>query len=147
MTTSRPSTIATVPAARKRVPWLRYSRQRFLGCLVCASEELCSLGLCRRCYDAARHSETHFGGRKEDVLERDGRRCRVCGAATDIVHHRRPGCNDLAWLTTLCAACHPTVHRLQALDRYLPPPLIELWREQHPETPALQFQFAWEARA
>ncbi|HTF70056.1 MAG TPA: hypothetical protein VK638_46000, partial [Edaphobacter sp.] len=37
------------------------------------------------------------------------------------------------WLITLCPACHATVERLQRLDRYLPPLLLALWREQHPD--------------
>ena len=147
MTTSRPSAIAAVPAARKRVPWPRLSTAALLCCLVCESEELCGSGLCPRCCDASCHSETHSAGLKEEVLERDRCRCRVCGAATDIVHHRKPGRNDLAWLTTLRAACHATMHRLQALDRCLPALLRELWREQHPEAPALQLPFNWEAPA
>ena len=54
---------------------------------------------------------------------------------------------ELAWLTTLCAACHTTMHRLQALDRHLPPPLVELRREQRPEGFAARLPFDWEARA
>jgi 5-methylcytosine-specific restriction endonuclease McrA len=138
---------ATRLAARKKVPWPARSRQRFLHCLICGHEELCSAGLCRHCYDAAYHSETYFGGLKEDVLERDGGRCRVCAAPTDIVHHRRPGVNDLAWLIAICAGCHAVVHRLQRLDRYLPPLLIELWREQHPASGTEQFPLPFEERA
>ena len=130
--------------ARRRVPWPRRFRQRFLCCWVCGGGELCSAGLCRSCYDAAHHSETNFGGHKEAVLARDGRRCRVCRTGTDIVHHRQPGCHDPAGLLALCAACHATVHRLQALDRYLPPLLLVLWREQHPAAPAGQLQFGWD---
>ena len=142
MTASAPAALQT-----RRVPWPTRSRQRFLLCLVCGSDELCSAGLCRSCYDAAYHSEIYFGGLKEQVLERDGYCCRVCPTPTDIVHHRKPGLNELAWLITICAACHATVHRLQVLDRYLPPLLIELWREQHPDAPAAQLQFELEPAA
>jgi hypothetical protein len=128
----------------QRVPWPARSRQRFLCCLVCSDPELCSSGLCRRCYDAAYHSETCFGGLKEEVLERDGRRCRACGEPTEIVHHRRPGVNELAWLVAVCARCHAVIHRLEQLDRYLPLALIELWREQHPAARVEQLQLAWE---
>jgi hypothetical protein len=102
---------------RKRIPWPRHSRQRFLSGLVRASEELCGSGLCRSCCEAACRSETHVGGLKEDVLARDGRRRRA------------------------------TARRLQALDRHLPPPLVELRREQRPEGFAARLPFDWEARA
>jgi hypothetical protein len=130
----------------KRTPWPRHPGERYLCCLVCGNSELCSSGLCRRCYDATHHSGTHFGGLKENILERDGGRCRVCDHATQVVHHRQPGLNDPDWLITLCAACHVVAHRLQALDRYLPPLLIELWREQHPEAPVSQLQFEFAER-
>lgn len=133
----------TARATRKRIPWRRTRRQRFLCCLVCGNPELCSSGLCRACYDAAYHSETYFGGLKEKVLERDGRRCRACREATDIVHHRKPGVNELEWLITICARCHAVAHRLQRLDRYLPPLLIELWREQHVDPAPEQLQLEW----
>jgi hypothetical protein len=42
---------------------------------------------------------------------------------------------------------HAVAHRLQRLDRYLPPPLIERWRERHPEGFAAPLPFDWEARA
>ena len=122
------------PAARKKIPWPARSRQRFLLCVLCGSDEVCSSGLCRSCSDAAYHSRTYFGGLNEQVmLERDGCRCRICGEATDIVHHREPGRNDLEWLIAIGAGCHAVVHRLQRLERYLPLLLIELRREQHPE--------------
>jgi hypothetical protein len=54
---------------------------------------------------------------------------------------------ELAWLTTLCAACQATVRRPRALDRRLPPPLVERWRERHPEGFAAPLPFDWEARA
>jgi hypothetical protein len=54
---------------------------------------------------------------------------------------------ELARLTTLRVACHTTVHRLRALDRRWPPPLIERWRERHPEGFAARLPFDWEARA
>jgi hypothetical protein len=49
------------------------------------------------------------------------------------VHHRRPGCDQEKWLITLCPACHATVERPERVDRYLPPLLLALWREQHPD--------------
>jgi len=35
----------------------------------------------------------------------------------------------------------PAVERLQFVDRYLPPLLRLLWREQHPELPDAQLPF------
>jgi hypothetical protein len=47
------------------------------------------------------------------------------------------------WLITLCPACHATVEPLERLDRYLPPLLLTLWREKHPEA-GEQMAFALE---
>ena len=136
---------AAVPGIEStEIPCPRQEQARALLCSVCGSEEVCSGGLCRRCYDIAHHSEAYFGGRKDQVLARDGRSCRTCGESTSIVHHRKPGCNEIEWLITLCAGCHAVAHRLQRLDRYLPPLLIVLWREQHPDEPFEQLQFEWE---
>ena len=141
--------VASAPAVprKRRVPWPAHSRQRFLCCLVCSSDELCARGLCRSCYAVAYRDETYFSGCKDRVLARDGRRCRVCGEVTRVVHHRRPGVDRDEWLITLCPACHATVERLQQLDRYLPPLLLRLWREKHPEANDAQQQFAWEEGA
>ena len=81
---------------------------------------------------------------RRGVLNQDGRRCRVCGASTDVVHHRKPGVDEDRWLITLCPACHATVERLAQQDRYLPPLLLLLWGEQHPDIPAGQLQFELE---
>ena len=135
--------VGLVPVVPRKVPWPAQSLERFLHCLVCGSAKLCSAGLCRSCYDAAYHSESYFGGLKEDVLERDGHCCRACGVPTGIVHHRKPGLNEIDWLIAICARCYAVVHRLQQLDRYLPPLLVELWREQHADPAAEQLQLAW----
>lgn len=141
---SSASAPSTERSSIRKVPWPAHSPQRFLHCLACGSDALCSSGLCRSCYDAVYHSETYFGGLKEPTLERDGHCCRVCGDSTGIVHHRKPGVNELDWLIAICARCHAIVHRLERLDRYLPPLLVELWREQHHEdAPAEQLQFEW----
>ena len=126
---------------KRRVPWPAHSRQRYLCCLVCFSDELCARGLCRKCYDAAYRDESYFSGCKERVLARDGRRCRVCSLTTAVVHHRKPGVDQDEWLITLCPACHATVERLQQLDRYLPPLLLQLWREKHAGAGDAQLQF------
>jgi hypothetical protein len=80
---------------------------------------------------------------KERVLARDAHRCRVCGEVTNVVHHRKPNVDLEEWLITLCPACHATVERLERLDRYLPPLLLTLWREKHPDA-GEQLSFALE---
>jgi NMD protein affecting ribosome stability and mRNA decay len=98
-------------------------------------------GLCRRCYRSAAHSRFCFGGLRDEILERDGRACRSCGAGNRLhVHHRKPGVNDRELLITVCAACHARLHRLAAIRMWIPEPLLALWEEQHPGV-ALQLQF------
>jgi hypothetical protein len=46
---------------------------------------------------------------------------------------------EIAWLVTLCPACHALVHKLRRHRHWLPASLLGLWREQHPEVP-LQLQ-------
>jgi 5-methylcytosine-specific restriction endonuclease McrA len=96
------------------------------------------------CYWQHRRSLRYFAGLREAVLLRDGCRCQACGVANQrAVHHRRPGLHALPWLVTLCPACHAVVHRLRARRRFLPDPLLRLWREQHPAVPLqLQLQMA-----
>jgi len=90
-------------------------------------------GLCRACYRARAHSRQRFDGLREEILERDGRLCRACGAAGRLhVHHRRPGVNDRELLITVCAGCHARLHRLAALRIWIPELLVALWVEQHP---------------
>jgi hypothetical protein len=82
---------------------------------------------------------------RQTVLERDRRVCRVCGEAKSAggspihVHHRRPGVSREKLLIALCPAHHALVHRLQVLDRMLPPLLSELWRELHRGAPEQLF--------
>ena len=93
-------------------------------------------GLCRSCYFAGARSRQRFDGRREEILERDGRECRACGSASRLhVHHRKPGVNDPDWLITVCAACHVRLHRLAALRVWIPELLVALWIEQHPGVP------------
>ena len=54
---------------------------------------------------------------------------------------RGPGRACLRALITLCAACHARLHRLGAIDRWVPENLLELWAEQHPGV-ARQIQFS-----
>jgi hypothetical protein len=118
--------------------------QRVLLCLVCGQDEICARGLCRRCYDAAYHDDCYFAGALERVLARDGFCCRVCGTASQVVHHRRPGVDLEEWLITLCPACHATVEHLDLLDRYLPPLLQLLWEEKHPAVAVRQWTLSFE---
>jgi hypothetical protein len=71
----------------------------------------------------------------------------VCGAGKTLhVHHRRPGRDDAELLLTVCAACHACIHHLRTNRRWLPSPLFELWREQHPDS-SVQLQLELEAAA
>ena len=99
--------------------------------------------LCRRCAQHQADSRRRFGGEREAVLRRDRYRCTVCHQNDERlhVHHRRRGCHQRRWLTTVCAACHARLHRTAAIrSGWLPPFLIELWSEQHPGVP-VQLQF------
>jgi 5-methylcytosine-specific restriction endonuclease McrA len=71
-------------------------------------------------------------------LERDGYACRICGASghdkrSITVHHRVPGKSLLHLMISLCPGCHAKVHRTKMVLTELPPLLLKLWREQHPE--------------
>jgi hypothetical protein len=50
-------------------------------------------------------------------------------------------------LRQILATHEEIARRPRALDRYWPPPLVEVWREQRPEGFAAPLQFDWEARA
>lgn len=108
-------------------------------CCPCGNDTVLALGLCATCYTLKRQDEEYFGGRREEVLARDGYRCAVPGCTTlkrgkrsVAVHHRKPGNNDPKLMITLCLACHAKVTRTQFLCREWPPLLRLLWREQHP---------------
>ena len=106
------------------------------------------MALCRRspvsvppAIASAWHSLRYFAGYREHVLVRDGYCCQGCGASRQrVVHHRRPGRHADRWLITVCPACHALIHKLLGHRHWLPAPLLELWREQHPAVP-LQLQF------
>lgn len=107
-------------------------------CCPCGRTEIIALGLCATCYNLKRQDEEYFGGLREQVLERDEYCCRVCGASgrdkrSIIVHHREPGKSTLKLLISLCPGCHAKVHHIQAVLSEMPPLLLELWREQHPQ--------------
>ena len=77
-------------------------------CCPCGSPDLYRRGRCESCYNRGRRSRGRFGGGRERVLARD--------------RH-------------LCRACHARLHRLRAIDRWVPELLTELWAEQHPGAP------------
>ena len=96
-----------------------------------------ALGLCSTCYTLKRQDEEYFGGLREAVLERDGYRCRVCDASARdkrsiIVHHRVPGKSVLNLMLSLCPGCLAKIYRTNTVLSAMPPLLLELWREQHP---------------
>ena len=110
--------------------------QRSLHC-PCGNRKILALGLCSTCYTLERQDDENFGGLREAVLERDGKRCRVCDASGRdkrfiIVHHRVPGKSVLHLMISLCPSCHAKVHRTKAVLSAMPPLLPKLWRERQP---------------
>ena len=104
-------------------------------CCPCGEPELYRRGLCYGCYHSRRRARARLAGRREKILSRDRRSCRVCRAPSPlVVHHSRPS-NLPAALITLCRGCHARLHRLRAIDRWVPAVLEELWAEQHPGAP------------
>jgi hypothetical protein len=126
---------------------LKTGVQRALHCR-CGREKILALGLCATCYTLKRQDDGYFGGLREQVLERDGYCCRVCGALgrrkrSIVVHHRVPGKSLLHLMISLCPGCHAKVGRTKVVLSQMPPLLLELWREQHPlghEQTALDFK-------
>ncbi len=119
-----------------KVKKIRTGVQRALHCR-CGRGKVLALGMCATCYTLKRQDEEYFGGLREKVLRRDGYSCRVCGASgrgkrSIVVHHRRPGVSKLPLMISLCPACHAIVSRTRVMRRPIPPLLLELWREQHP---------------
>jgi len=115
------------------------AQQKPLFCLDCGGlPAVC--GLCGSCYRRRRHSRLYFSGCRDQVLQRDGHRCRGCGAGNQRpVHHRRPGVHEMQWLVTICPGCHAVIHKLRTHRRWLPDSLLALWHEQHPAV-VLQLQ-------
>ena len=116
---------------------MKETRQTVMHC-PCGTSKVLALGLCATCYSLKRQDEEHFGGLRETVLERDGYRCRVCDASgrdkrSIVVHHRVPGRSVLRLMISLCPSSHAKVHRTKAALSLMPPLLLQLWREQHPE--------------
>ena len=71
-------------------------------CCPCGSPDLYRGGLCESCYNRGRRSRARFGGRRERVLARDHRTCRVCQASAPLVVHHRTPSNRSSALITLC---------------------------------------------
>lgn len=114
-------------------------RQTVMHC-PCGNAKVLAKGLCATCYTLKRQDEEYFGGHREEVLKRDGYRCRVPGCSTVkrgkrsiAVHHREPGNSNSAKMLTLCLACHAKVTRTLFVEADWPDFLRVLWREQHPE--------------
>jgi hypothetical protein len=104
-------------------------------CRRCAHPSRAAAGLCRRCYDRERRNAIHFGGFRDQVLERD-RACRLCVAGERlVVHHRQPGLNRPDLQITLCRRCHLRVHRRQGLPGFYSDLFLRLWCEIHPDLP------------
>jgi hypothetical protein len=101
-------------------------------CCPFGNEKILALGLCATCYTLKRQDAEYFGGLREQVLERDGYACRVCGDPDPGVHHWEHGKSVLHLMIVLCARCHAKVHRTKVVLTAFPPLLLELWREQHP---------------
>ena len=89
--------------------------QRAMYC-PCGQEKILARGLCATCYTLKRQDEEYFGGHREEVLARDGYRCRIpgCGKSGSTkrslaVHHRMPGNSDPDLMITLCLGHHAMV--------------------------------------
>ena len=111
--------------------------QRPLHCQ-CGNRKIHAVGLCATCYTLKRQDLEYFGGLREQVLERDEYRCRVCEAPgrdkrSITVQHRVPGKSVLNLMISLCPGCHAKVHRTKAVLSQMPSLLLELWREKNPE--------------
>jgi|SRR5208282_2566690 len=121
------------------------SRQLALFC-PCGALPPLTAGLCASCYWKWRHSLRFFGRVRDEILERDGQRCRACGSDHWVgIHHHQPGSNLPSLLMCLCAACHAQVHRLLSLWKWVPELLAGLWAEQHPGVP-VQLQISLSAQ-
>lgn len=60
---------------------------------------------------------------RDAVLERDGRRCRLCGSDGNHVHHIMPrhcgGADNPINLMTVCTACHKMIHRNRQYESFI----------------------------
>ncbi len=116
---------------------MKAGRRQVLHC-PCGNAKVRLWACVRPATRCKRQGQEHSGGLREAVLERDGYRCRVCDASgrdkrSIVVHHRVPGRSILKLMLSLCPACHAKVHRTRAALSAMPPLLLQLWREQHPD--------------
>ncbi len=100
-------------------------------CCPCGGTGVIAFGLCPTCYSLKRQDQEYFGGLREQVLDRDEYRCRVCEAPgrykrSITVHHHVPGKSVLSWMISLCPGCHAKVHRTKAVLSQMPLLLLEL---------------------
>lgn len=103
----------------------------------CGSDEIVARGVCAACYRLQQIDRQQFGGLRNEVLERDGHACRVCGEPSRgkgslIVHRRSPEKCSLPSMISLCPACHTKAQKTQVVLQPMPALLLELWRELHP---------------
>lgn len=94
----------------------RVERGKLGLCLTCGSTLDCDHpSYCSKHAPANRNrsyqarNKNKFGGLLEQVLERDGRKCVICGEdkpRLEIHHKTKGGGNTLANLDTLCMKCH-----------------------------------------
>ena len=117
----------------------RCERLQAVMLCACGSLDLVARGMCHRCLTRQHNDQEHFGGHREAVLRRDHWTCEGCfyrpahqNRDWIAVHHRVPGVPRPALMISLCAACHAIVVRPQVVRTWLPPQLLVLWREQHP---------------
>jgi hypothetical protein len=67
----------------------------------------------------AKREQLNFGGNYSKVLERDSRKCSVCGNTKRLIVHHKDGTNSsckdrnnsMEMLVTLCRGCHMDAHR------------------------------------
>jgi formamidopyrimidine-DNA glycosylase len=57
---------------------MKQAVQRCMHCS-CGRATIVALDLCATCYTLKRQDQAYFGGLREQVLARDGLRCRACG--------------------------------------------------------------------
>lgn len=78
------------------------------------------LKTCQQCIDYCRNYR--MGGLRTAALERDGRKCRICGREKRLTVHHIDGHgeyvpepnHDLSNLITLCGGCHSAITRFRA---------------------------------
>jgi hypothetical protein len=99
-------------------------------CCPCGNEKILALGLCATCYTLKRQDAEYFGGLREQVLERDGYACRVCGDPDPGVSPSRAGQVCAASDDRpLCGGVSREGPPKVVLTEF-PPLLLVLWRDR-----------------